>query len=1104
MFNLSKFFFGFAVLFLAGCSAKQKQPLFELMEKTGIDFTNQVEDGKKENSFLFRNFYNGGGVAIGDINNDGLADVFLTSNTAANKLYLNKGNFQFEDISVKAGIIADDIWNTGVVMADINADGWLDIYVCSSGHMPTGNRLNKLYINNRNGSFTEEAKKYGLDIKAYTTQVSFFDYDMDGDLDCFMINNSPIPVNQLEFSNKRDLLESKWPVGDFLKGGGDHLYQNNNGRFTEVTQDAGIHGTLLSFGMGVSVGDINNDGYPDVYVANDSYERDYLYINQKNGKFKDMLEEKMQHTSFSSMGADIADVNNDGYSDIFTTDMLPLSDFRIKTTGAFDDIDMFNRKIGAGFYYHYVKNCLQLNSPSGNFKDIGNYSGVSASDWSWGALMFDMDNDGWNDILACNGVNHDVTDLDFMNFFANDVIQRMILSGKKDEVDQVLKQIPKTPLPNKVYKNEHNLKFIDIGEEWGLGQNTFSNGAAYGDLDNDGDLDIIINNQNQPSFVYKNNSRQINQHNYIGIQLKGEGKNTYAVGSKIQLFIGNQILTKEVIPSRGFQSSVDYKQIMGIGKFTKIDSMHIIWPNRIVSSIKNPAINKVYNYTQTSLGVLLQESAIEKNTLLSKVNTNFTKHQENDVIDFYAERGVPEMLSKEGPKAAVADVNGDLLEDIFIGGTPSHPGQLYLQDKAGNFTIKPQKEFEAFTTFEDVAVQLVDIDNDKDVDLIIGPGGNNNEPNTRELQIRLFKNDGKGNFEIDAMAFPNVSMNISVIAPYDFNKDGFIDLFVGARNYPFVYGMNPTSFLFQNDGKGHFIDIAPSKVPAISNIGMVTDAKWVDIDGDQSSDLVIVGEWMSPHIFKNNKGQFKELSSNLNELNGWWQTVAFADVNNDGKQDLIMGNIGENFYLQPSKKSPVKLFVNDFDKNGIKDKVVTYTIEGKDKPVVVKRELEEMVPLIKKNNLKHIEYARKSIQEIFTPEDIKSSIIKIFDFATSIVALNKGGGNFEIVPLPAMTQLSSVNAIQVTDLNRDGKVDLLLGGNHFDYQPQYDRLDASFVDILVQNKNGQFDIVEPLKAGILLKGQMRDIKKVNRQGKEHFLFLQNNDYPVLYQLNSLK
>ena len=1104
MCNSSRYLFVFIILIFASCSSKNEQPLFELMEKTGIDFNNQVEDGKKENSFLFRNFYNGGGVAIGDINNDGLADVFLTSNNAANKLYLNKGNFQFEDISTKAGIIVDDIWNTGVVMADINADGWLDIYVCSSGHMPTGNRLNKLYINNQNGTFTEDAKKYGLDIKAYTTQVSFFDYDMDGDLDCFMINNSPIPVNQLEFSNKRDLLESKWPVGDFLKGGGDHLFQNNNGRFTEVTQDAGIHGTLLSFGMGVSVGDINNDGYPDVYVANDSYERDYLYINQKNGKFKDMLEEKMQHTSFSSMGADIADVNNDGYSDIFTTDMLPLSDYRIKTTGAFDDIDMFNRKIGAGFYYHYVKNCLQLNSPSGNFKDIGNYSGVSASDWSWGALMFDMDNDGWNDILACNGVNHDVTDLDFMNFFANDVIQKMILTGKKDEVDQVLKQIPKTPIPNKVYRNEHNLKFTDIGDKWGLGQNTFSNGAAYGDLDNDGDLDIIINNQNQPSFVYKNNSRQLNQNNYIGVQLKGEGKNTYAVGSKIQLFIGDQVLTKEVIPSRGFQSSVDYKQIIGIGKFAKIDSMHIIWPNRIVSNINNPAINKVYSYTQTQTGQLLQEVGIEKNTLLSKVNTSFTKHQENDVIDFYAERGLPEMLSKEGPKAAVADVNGDLLEDVFIGGTPNHPGQLYLQDKAGNFTIQTQKGFEAFKSFEDVAVQLVDIDNDKDVDLIIGPGGNNNEPNTRELQIRLFKNDGKGNFEIDATAFPNVSMNISVIAPYDFNKDGFIDLFVGARNYPFVYGMNPTSFLFQNDGKGHFVDIAPSKVPAISSIGMVTDAKWVDIDGDQSSDLVIVGEWMSPQIFKNNKGQLKALPSNLNELNGWWQTIAFADVNSDGKQDLIMGNIGENFYLQPSKQNPVKLFVNDFDKNGIKDKVVTYTVDGKDKPVVVKRELEEMVPSIKKNNLKHIEYAKKSIQEIFSPEDIKSSIVKTFDFATSIIAINKGGGKFDIMPLPAMTQLSSVNAIQVTDLNRDGKVDFIIGGNHFDYQPQYDRLDGSFVDVLLQTKKGQFEALDPLKAGILLKGQMRDIKKINRQGKEHFLFLQNNDYPVLYQLNSIK
>jgi len=1090
------------VTFTFSCTLKKEKPLFELMEKTGINFVNQVEDGKKENSFLFRNFYNGGGVAIGDINNDGLADVFLTSNAGANKLYLNKGNFQFEDISKKAGIIEDDKWNTGVVMADINADGWLDIYVCSSGHMPSGNRLNKLYINNHNGTFTESAKTYGLDIKAYTTQVSFFDYDMDGDLDCFMINNSPIPVNQLEFSNKRDLLESKWPVGDFLKGGGDHLFRNDNGHFTEVTQDAGIHGTLLSFGMGVSVGDINNDGYPDVYVANDSYERDYLYINQKNGKFKDVLEEKMQHTSFSSMGADIADVNNDGYSDIFTTDMLPLSDFRIKTTGAFDDIDMFNRKIGAGFYYHYVKNCLQLNTPSGNFKDIGNYAGVSASDWSWGALMFDMDNDGWNDILACNGVNHDVTDLDFMNFFANDVIQKMILTGRKDEVDQVLRQIPKTPIPNKVYKNEHNLKFTDIGDKWGLGQKTFSNGAAYGDLDNDGDLDLVINNENQPSFIYKNNSRELNHNNYVGISLKGQGQNTFAVGSKIQLHIGKLILTKEVVPSRGFQSSVDYKQIMGIGTAKKVDSMIVIWPNRSMTKIVEPAINKVHFIAQTTEGSKFEPLAlVSEKPMFTKMNAKFTKHVENDVIDFYAERGVPEMLSKEGPKAAVGDVNGDGLDDIFIGGTPGNPGNLYLQDKTGNFKIKPQKSFEAFKTFEDIAVEFVDVDKDGDLDLIIGPGGNNNEVNSRELQLRLFKNDGKGNFEIDASAFPNVSMNISVITANDFNNDGKIDLFVGARNYPLVYGMNPTSFLLVNDGNGHFTDIAASKIPALSTIGMVTDAKWVDIDGDHQKELVVVGEWMAPHIFKCSNGQYKELPSNLNELNGWWQTIQFADLNNDGKQDLIIGNIGENFYLQPTKEHPAKLFVNDFDKNGIKDKVVTYTVDGKDKPVVVKRELEEMVPSIKKHNLKHVEYANKSIQEIFSLEDIKSSIVKTFDYPTSIIAINKGGGKFEIVPLPVMTQLSSINAIQVADLNKDGKLDLIVGGNHFDYQPQYERLDASFVDVLLQKQNMQFEVVDPIQSGILLKGQMRDIKQVKRLGKDHFIFLQNNDFPLLYQLN---
>ncbi|MBO9682548.1 MAG: CRTAC1 family protein, partial [Flavisolibacter sp.] len=733
------------------------------MENTGIDFNNKVEDDRKENSFLFRNFYNGGGVAIGDINNDGLADIFFTANQGSNKLYLNKGNFRFEDISQSAGIVSSDMWSTGVVFVDINNDGWLDIYVCASGHMGTGKRKNKLYINNHNSTFTEEAAKYGLDISAYTTQVSFFDYDMDGDLDCFMINNSPIPVNQLNYANHRDLPEQNWPVADFLKGGGDHLFRNDNGHFTEVTKQAGIHGSLISFGLGVSIGDINGDGYPDVFVSNDSYERDYLYINQKNGTFKDELEDCMQHTSFSSMGADIADINNDGYPDLFTTDMLPLNDYRLKTTGAFDNIDIFNAKLNAGFYYQYTQNCLQLNNKNGMFCDIANYAGVDATDWSWGALMFDMDNDGWNDIYVCNGVNRDVTNLDFMNFFADETYHQMVLSGKKKEIDGLLRQIPKTPLPNKVFHNNGNLKFSDVGAQWGLAQTSFSNGAAYGDLDNDGDLDLVVNNINQQAFVYRNNSREINHNNYIGIVLKGKDKNRFAVGSRVTVFAGNQIFTKENFPSRGFQSSVDYKMIIGLGKISLIDSMIVTWPDRSFTKFENVAINQTKIIQQDDEKNKRPDFIqTHEQPIFLSVKTDFEKHRENDVIDFYGERNIPRLLSREGPKAAVGDLNGDGLEDVVIGGTPNHPAQVYLQSADGKFLKKEEKAIEQFQSFEDVALLLFDCDGDGDLDLLIGPGGNDAMPNSRELQLRLFKNDGKGNFSLDAAAFPSTGMNISV------------------------------------------------------------------------------------------------------------------------------------------------------------------------------------------------------------------------------------------------------------------------------------------------------------------------------------------------------
>ena len=1103
MNGVLKLIFLFAIIAAISCSHQQQaKPLFELVTDSGISFENNVEDGKLENSFLFRNFYNGGGVAIADINNDGLPDVFLTSNSGANKLYLNKGNFKFEDISAKAGILPDDKWYTGATFADVNNDGWLDIYVCSSGHMGTSNRKNKLYINNHNLSFTESAASYGLDISAYTTQVSFFDYDMDGDLDCFMINNSPVPVNQLNFSYSRDLPEKDWPVGAFLKGGGDHLYRNDDGHFKEVTREAGIHGGLISFGLGVSVGDINLDGYPDVFVSNDSYERDYIYINQKNGTFKDEAEQYLQHTSMSSMGADLADINNDGYPDIFTTDMLPDDDYRLKTTGSFDNFDLYRSKEKAGLYRQFVKNCLQVNVRNGKFLETGNYSGVSASDWSWGALFFDADNDGFNDIYVCNGVNRDVIDLDFMDFFANDVVQKMVLTHKKENVDEVLKKIPRNPLLNKAFRNKGNLQFEDIGKSWGFTQPTYSNGAAYADLDNDGDLDLIVNNENQPSFIYRNNARTLDStNNYISFSLKANGKNGFAIGAKIHVYAADKLFYREVIPSRGFQSSVEYKQTIGLGNVAQVDSVVVTWPDRTLQKIERPAVNKLYTIQQQSNVNLLADTAMAPvtNPLLVAVSSSFDRHTEDDYIDFYYERNLPEMLSREGPKAASGDINGDGLTDIYIGGTSAHTGQVYLQTPGGKFQKKDEPAFNQFLDFEDEAVLFFDADHDGDLDLYIGPGGNNNPALSRPMQQRLFKNDGKGNFTLDAAAFPASGMNAGVAAAYDFNHDGFLDLFVGGRSVSREYGADPESFLYVNDGNGHFIDIAKTKNPDIANIGMVTGAVWVDVTGDKNKELVIAGEWMAPRVFSYDGDHFRETATNLGNMYGWWQTLVVADADGDGKEDLIIGNIGENFYLHPDKDQPVKLWMNDFDMNGVTDLVLTRTIQGKDMPVFLKHDVEDLLPSIKKKNLRHHLFAEKTIQDLFTPDQIQHTKIRQFNYASSCIAYNEGNGKFTVQPLDPMVQLSSVNAISFCDVNGDGIKDFIIGGNKFWFPTQFGRLDASLGSVLINKGKRSYTWLYPNQSGLSITGEVKDIVSVNIAGNNQFLFLINDALPVLYK-----
>ena len=1090
-FNIKSDYWCYLVGFLliCGCEQHKEPPLFRLhpASETGIHFRNQLIEDDSFNIIQYLYFYNGGGVSIGDINNDGLPDIYFTSNQSDNRLYLNasildgEAGLRFEDITEKAGVAGLGNWTTGTNMVDINADGWLDIYVCNVGKYKNFKGKNQLFINQQDGTFKEMAEEFGLDHEGFSTQSAFFDYDMDGDLDMYLLNHSVHSTETYQDTSKtrnRDELA------------GDKLFKNENGQFLEMTEAAGINNGIAGYGLGIAIGDIDQNGCPDIYVGNDFHEDDFVYLNNCDGTFREQSRQLLGHTSQFSMGNDMADFNNDGLLDIVTMDMKPEMERVLKRSAGIDPYDIYQFKRTFGYHHQLPRNMLQLNQ-DGQFSEIGQLAGMAATDWSWSALMADFDNDGWKDLHITNGIVRRPNDLDYLKFIANTEVQ----ANASDL--ELAAQMPDGKVANYIFKNTENLNFEDATKNWGLNSPSISNGAAYGDLDNDGDLDLVVNNINEPAFIYENQSRQLTKDNYLTIKLKGDEKNPFGIGAKITLFNNNHQQFQELNPTKGWQSSVDYRLHFGLGNIDTVDYLVVEWPDKKTELIElipaNQQIVLAYKNAKESFAKLIQNNPLFIENKQS-IGLDF-KHQENRFSDVNRERLIPYLLSTQGPQIAVGDVNGDGLEDVFVGGASKQTGALFLQNNNGGFSHKLNQAMEEEAIKEDIATLFFDADNDGDLDLYIGSGGNEFYQKNENLKDRLYLNDGKGNFNKNANALPDFYNQTSVVKPADYDNDGDLDLFVGSRSIPVNYGMPPNSYLLENDGNGNFQDVTSTKAKELKRVGMVTDAIWTDFDQDNDEDLMIVGEWSPIKIFENDKGILTHNSQLItpNSIKGFWNAIAKGDFDKDGDEDYLIGNWGLNSNLQASEKEPLSLYIKDFDKNLSKDALLTYYQQGKEYAFNGLDELASQMVYLKKEYRVYEQFAEHTFREVFPREQLKGAVRLQATNLQSILLKNNGANGFEISPLPLAAQLAPTTSILVHDFDNDGHLDALLGGNFHEVQPAVGRMDASYGIYLKGLGDCSFEVIDNKDSGLWLEGQIRDLGLIKINGLEYILAARNND-----------